>query len=87
MMEKPALIIAFFLIIGIIFFLLINLIKYNWKNGELKTRIAFMLWAVFKLMHIVSMYNGHTHGWYMLLSLGAILWILARHYLKKPEHK
>ena len=85
-MERPALLIAFIIIVAIIIFLLINLIKYNWKNGELKTRIAFMAWALFKLAHVISMSYGHTHGWYMLLSLAAILWILMRHYLKKPEH-
>lgn len=86
-MEKPALAIAFLIICCIIIFLGINLWKYNWKNGELKTRIAFMAWAVFKLCHIISMYEGATHGWYLLLSLGAILWILARHYVRKPEIK
>lgn len=86
-MERPAILIASVIIITIIVFLLINLWKYNWKNGELKTRIAFMLWAVFKALHIRAMYLHETHGWWMLLSLGAILWILARHYLRKPEVK
>lgn len=84
-MEKPAIVIAFFIIVAIIIFLGMNLWRYNWKNGELKTRVLFMLWAVFKLCHIISMYEGKTHGWYMLASLFAILMILMRHYIKKPQ--
>lgn len=88
MMERPAIIIACFIMCAIIILLLINMIKYNWKNGEFKVRAALMLWAVFKLLHIISMYYHKTHGWWMLLSLGAMLWVLIRHYLKpKMEHE
>lgn len=87
MIAKPALVIAFFIMISIIILLLVNLIRYNWKNGELKVRIFFMLWAIFKVVHIISMWRGEHHGWWLLASLSCILAMIfiIRNKIHKPS--
>ncbi len=83
---EPGYIISIFIVCAALIFFTINLVRYNWKNGELKTRIALQVWGWFKLFHIVAMHNGQTHGVFLMISLFAILYIVVYNFaFKVPE--
>lgn len=69
---------------AMIIFMSINIFKYNWKNGELKVRIAIMLFLILMARHLYSVHDGFVHGWYLSASLASFGWIMLRHYIKKP---
>lgn len=83
---EPGYIISLLIVVSALLFFLINLVKYNWKNGEFKTRIALQIWGWFKVFHIVATHNGQTHGIYLMISLFAILYIVIHNFaFKKPD--
>lgn len=82
----PAYLASFIVLISTMCFLLINLIRYSYHNGELKTRIALQIWGWFKAIHIIAVVKWHhTHGMFLFVSLCAILYIVMRNYIKKPK--
>lgn len=84
---EPGYLISLFIVISALIFFTINLIKYNWRNGELKTRIALQVWAWFKLFHIIATYNGYQHYVFLTISLFAILYIVVTNFaFKRPTH-
>lgn len=83
---EPGYIVSIFIVTSALILFTINLVKYNWKNGELKTRIALQVWGWFKLLHIVSTYNGYKHYLFLTISLMAILYIVIQNFaFKKPN--
>lgn len=78
--------VALFTVVSIMIFLLINLTKYNWKNGELKTRIGLQVFGWCIVAHIVTVQHGHQHMIFFDIALLAFLYVVMRNFLKKPEH-
>lgn len=84
---QPGILLSLLLISSILIFLTINMVKYNWKNGEFVTRVALhvMMWSFF--IHVILVHAGHRHGVFFLTGLIAFLFILLKDYLnKKPSH-
>ena len=78
----PAYLISFVILVSVMIFLLINIIRYNWKNGELKTRIALQIWGWAKVIHILFVAHGDSNGIFLMSSLAAMLYIVSRSYFK-----
>lgn len=86
----PAYLVSFLVLVACMLFLTLNLLKYNWKNGEFKTRVALQVWGWAKIFHIWFIIHGHPDwippGTLLMISLSAILYIVIRHYVfSKPS--
>lgn len=82
---EPGYLICLFIVGSAWLFLLINFVRYKWINGELKTRIALQIWAIFKILHIYATYHGYRHYLFLVVSLFAILYIILRNFNRKPH--